>query len=463
MTLRAYQTRNVHEILGMLCRNRSPIYFAPTGAGKTEVFVNVVGEIRASADWDCGIFVYRDPLLKQASERLTRYGIPHGILKPGHELCAGDRVVVASVDTVRARMDRPEYRRWLSRIKLAVFDEAHHAPADMWQQIMGRMAAALFLGPTASPWRMDGKGLRDAGFNAVVRAPGIRELVGMGYLAPFRVVAPPMPPLDRELLKVTAGDYNQAEVQALMDNDQRLLAMVRNYNRLAAGLPAFGFATGINHADRMAAIFRRFGWAAAAVSGETPEADLDKALADLGLNRMQMVASAQKLYEGTDVPAVTAVIDEAPTASTQRFIQRVGRCLRMHQDKTRALIIDTAGNTAVHGMPDAERPWTLEGGVKGLERQVEPTRRCARCWTVHSWADACPECAARYPKSKGKAPVWHLPMIGGMRPEMIASMTVADAARQATTRREMELVAQIKGMDRAWVDRAMTWTGRAAA
>ena len=462
---RPYQNRVVSETLALLQRGKKGvIQEGPTGSGKTEMFTRVI-RVMAQAGKCCAVFVHRDPLLKQASERLLRYGVPHGIIKPDHELCVGDTVHVASIDTVLARIDRPEYRRWLRSLDLAVFDEAHHCPADKWQRVMA-LIYGQFLGPTATPWRLDGKGLGDAGFDAVVRAPGVRQLIEMGYLAPFRVIAPPMPEFDRKSLSVMAGDYAQGDLQRMFDTAPRLAAMVRNYNRFAAGFPAFGFATGIDHAEHMAEAFRSFSWAAASVSGDTPEDDLDDALRKLGKNHLQMVASAQKLYEGTDVPAVTAVIDEALTASTQRYIQRVGRCFRLHEDKSEAIVLDLVGNSAMHGMPDADRPWSLEGGVKGLERQVEPTRRCIRCWRVHAWADRCIGCGAVYPKAKGEpVTVWHLPSVGKLRPEMVASKTVGEVVAMATTRRELEMIAQIKGIaDHKWIDRAVSRSaiGRAA-
>lgn len=453
------QNRVVAEMLAHLQRGaRGVVLEASTGFGKTECFTRVIHD-RVNDSWRCAVFVHRETLMQQASERLTAYGIPHGLIAPGHELCVGDTVWVVMIAAATARIHHPEYRRWIGTLDLVIIDECHRAVADSYARIIAMLRGQM-IGASATCWRLDGRGLGEVGFDRVVRAPPMRKLIEMGYLAPFVVIAPPMPDFDRAALRMTAGEINQADAQAAMDTDDRLVAMVRHYNRFAGGLPAFGFATGIVHAERMAETFRRFNWPSVSVSGETDDVDIsgkpDGALARLARSDLLMVSSALKLIEGVDVPAVSAVIDEAPTASTQRYVQRVGRCLRTHADKTQAVILDTCGNSAVHGLPDAERQWTLEGGVKGLERQVEPTSRCIRCWRVHPYASKCPGCGLGYPKAKGDAPatVWHLPSIGGVRPEVIAGQTLGEAMKLARSRKDLERLAEMKGVqDRKWVDR----------
>jgi superfamily II DNA or RNA helicase len=462
MTLRPYQSRAANEILALLHRGKSPLFVLPTRGGKTRVASEVVGTL-IGMGWEIGFFVHRIELLRQASKAMTRAGIPHGVLMPGHDL-TGHPVHIASIDTVLARLSAGDraIAAWVMRLRLILPDEAHHFPSDKWQCVR-QMSRALLFGVTATPYRGDGQGLGSAGFSAAVRGPSMRELIEGGYLADFDVFAPPVS-LDLGKLKLRGGDYAADEVRGLVDNPDFIMMAARAYARFSPGQPCVVFGAGVQHAEHIALGCRRAGWSAVSIDGTTGAEDREQALIDLAADRLNVLASCDLISEGVDLPAVGSAILGRPTKSTQLYMQQAGRPLTPHTDKGRAIIVDLVGNTAVHGMPDAERPWTLDGGVKGLERQVGPTRRCARCWRVHAWAEICPGCGARYPKSKDKTPatLWHLPSVGKMRPELIAGMTVADAARQATNRREMELVAEIKGLDSKWVDRAMSWAGRAA-
>ncbi len=459
-TLRPYQERGVAEILACLQRGVDPLYGLPTAGGKTTVFV-AIAETVVEQGWEVWILVHRRELLKQASARLLSMGISHGLIAPGEPL-TDDLVQVASVDTVLARLD--QLRSRLARVRLAIIDEAHHVVASKWQRVLDAMVKALRLGVTATPFRYDGRGLGEH-FQQAIEGPTVAELIRDGYLARPAIFAPPAK-LDLSKVKKRGGDYVAADLAKAVDTDELTLPAVRHYARICGGVPAVVFCAGVEHARHVAQQFQAGGWDAAAIDGEMSVAERDRAIRHLASGRLSILTSCDIISEGTDLPIVGAAILLRPTESTGLYLQQVGRVLRTYEGKGEAIIIDQVGNVAKHGMPDERRLWSLDGGLKWLERAVNATRRCRSCHFVCAKGPtACPHCGRSYPKPPMAAvpevALASMPSIGGVSAEMIARMKLVDILPLAQTEDDLRRIAAIKGYKRGWVrhvlnDRAAT-------
>ncbi|NFV80016.1 DEAD/DEAH box helicase [Magnetospirillum aberrantis] len=459
--LRPYQRNAANEIMALLMRRRSPCFVLPTRGGKTRVMTEVTGTVTGAAGWRVGFFVHRVELLKQASAALTRASIAHGVIAPGSGVTS-HRVHVASIDTIltRLRAGCAETARWLASLDLACLDEAHHAVAGKWLALANALAKALLLGVTATPYRSDGQGLGDV-FSDAVRGPTMRRLMQDGWLADFGVVAPPTKLNLSDLSVRGRGDFTADQLRVLLDNPDFIRAPVRAYGRFAPGQSCVVFCGGVLHAQHTAEAFRRAGWRAISIDGDTPPAERAAALEGLADGTVQVVTSCDLISEGTDLPEVGAAILARPTKSTQLFMQQAGRPLTPHGDKGRALIIDLVRNTMAHGMVDAERPWTLEGGVKGLERQVEGTIRCPTCWRVVGAGDAgrcCPECRNPYPARTAVIQPGSnaFVSVGALAIDDIRRLPLMRVVEHIGSRRDAEIVAKVlKISDRSWVDRVV--------
>jgi superfamily II DNA or RNA helicase len=456
ITLRPYQEQNVAEILACLSRKESPLYVLPTGGGKTQCFVSVVDAV-GEAGWDSAIFVHRKELLRQASKRLTQIGIPHGVIAPGCDLTS-HRVHVASIDTVGARLD--SLTPWLKRLRLGIPDEAHHAVANKWDRVLQLMPQRL--GVTATPCRTDGKGLGETGlFHRLVRGPGIRALTDDGFLAPAVVYAPPTG-LDLSKVAKRGGDYVIGQLAGLVDVDILTLTAVRWYARKCMGEPAVVFCTTVEHARHVAEAFTAHGWRARSVDGSMRDDDRDAAINGLADGSVQVLTSCELIGEGLDIPAVSAAILLRPTESTALYLQQVGRALRPHEDKTEATILDLVGNTARHGMYDADRQWDLAGGLKGQERAVAGTWRCRNCHRVHSRpakaATMLCSCGASQ-KTSGfaSALVERHPPIAGIEADTLLRMKFQDAVKHLKTYTDLCAYGTLRGMEhpRTWAKMTM--------
>ena len=120
---------------------------------------------------------------------------------------------------------------------------------------------------------------------------------------------------------------------------------------------------------------------------------------DLANGRLHVLTSCEIISEGVDIPVVSAAILLRPTQSLALALQQMGRALRPYPGKDRALILDHAGNSLRHGLPDADRVWTLEGRKRRGKKNEEsalPIRQCEECYHVHTPAPSCPNCGFVY-------------------------------------------------------------------
>lgn len=467
IALRDYQARAVEAVRDAFRSGaRAPLLVAPTGAGKTVMFSYVASEA-ASRGKRVLILVHRRELIRQASRKLTETDVSHGIIAPGHT-ATRDLVQVASVQTLARRLGDPRY----SAPDLIVVDEAHHAIAGQWATVAAAYPAARLLGVTATPQRLDGLGLGvEAGgcFDALVMGPTMAELIELGFLTPCRVFAPAEAP-DLSGVRIKGGDYDARALEGAMGAPKIVGNAVEHYARHAAGQPAICFSPSVAHAEATAEAFRAAGWRAVAASGETPAAERDAAIAGLGTGAVQVLCSCDLISEGLDVPAVGAVILLRPTKSLGLYLQQVGRGLRPAPGKTHLTVLDHAGNTLTHGMPEAAREWTLAGKKRrAKDEQPPPARQCPTCFAVHAPAPACPECRHVYEVAKRE--IEHvdgaLQEVDGDRLAELRAKPLRELLRGASSRADLAEIAKAKGYAAGWVwhvmrERAARQQGAAA-
>lgn len=319
-------------------------------------------------------------------------GVSHGLVAAGRTPDPTQLVQVASVQTLVRRLDSflaPE---------LIIVDEAHHACAGSWQKVIDAYPTAKVLGVTATPQRLDGKGLSGA-FDDLIRGPEVHDLIDQGWLCRPVYYAPST--VDMKGAKTTAGDWNRAEAEARTDKPTITGDAVTHYARLCPGAPAVAFCTSIRHAEHVAAAFNAAGYPAAVLDGNLDPVERAARVAALGNGRLKVLTSCDIISEGFDLPVVTAAILLRPTQSLSLHLQQVGRVLRPAPGKERAVILDHVGNCLRHGLAEEVREWSLEGAKKrkrgsGPDDEVTAHRQCPSCFCVHTPAPLCPQCQHVY-------------------------------------------------------------------
>lgn len=397
MILRPYQQSIIADVRQALRDGcRSPLVVSPTGSGKTVMFSHIAhgaGQ-KQKRVW---ILVHRAELVEQTSRTMREIGIHHGVIAAGWPVDPLPHVQVVSVQTV--------VRRTGGHIPpdVIIVDECHHAAAGTWGKILQAFPQAIRLGFTATPERLDGKGLADT-FDCLIRGPEVAWLIENGFLTQPKYYAPPNK-LNLDGLHVRGGDYARDEVNAMMDKPTITGDAVGHYHRICPGVPAVAFCASIAHAEHVAQAFAAAGYRAATLDGTLDRQERRQRVRGLADGSLQILTSCEIISEGFDIPVVSAAILLRPTKSLGMHLQQVGRVLRIAPGKKRAIILDHVGNCLRHGLAEEEREWSLEGRKKKAKRPGEdddapPVRQCPKCYACHVPAPICPECGHVYELKK---------------------------------------------------------------
>ena len=386
MQLRGYQQQAIDDLRNAYrCGHRAPLLCLPTGGGKTIIF-SAIANSAAARGKQVLILVHRRELLHQGSRKLADIGLDHGLIAAG--IPATDHLVrIASVQTLVRRLPTLGWQP-----SLIIIDEAHHASAGSWTTVLDKWPDAFRLGVTATPCRLDGRGLSSA-FDQLVLGPSVADLTDWGFLSPARIYAPPVI-ADLSGLRRRAGDYAADQASTAMNRPTVTGDAIAHYQRLAPGLRAIAFCCSIDHASHVAASFNAAGISAATLLGNTPDRDAVVAAFDAG--SVQVLVSVDVVSEGFDIPAASCAILLRPTQSLGLYLQQVGRVLRPAPGKDHALVLDHVGNVHRHGFPDDHREWTLaEGARRGSAGTAAPSvRTCPECYAAFKPTPICPCCGA---------------------------------------------------------------------
>lgn len=451
--LRTFQATAVAEIRGAyMAGHRRVLFVLPTGGGKTYTFVHIAEQAAIRGNRVC-ILVHRQELVDQSSRSLHAIGCQHGVIAAGYRMDLRHTVQVASVQTLARRLHQIP----ADFFQLLIVDEAHHAVAGTWAKVLAAMPRAHILGVTATPERLDGRGLGDQ-FDTLIEGPDAGWLTDEGFLVRARIFAPPG--IDLSGIKRFDTRKGHHDAEEVLRRGQAMGDAVSHYRRTIEPVhngTAIAFCCSVAHAEAVAEAFRAQGIAAATLDGTMDRGIRRRTIADLGTGQLKVLTSCDIISEGTDIPSVTAAVLLRPTDSTGLHLQQVGRVLRPCPGKPYAVVNDHVGNTIRHGLPTDPREWTLEGRPKGKAKKPSeaiPLRVCPSCFaTIPSVCNPCSECGHEVPAARRE-----LQVIDGTLRELDSQQTGAEMRRQerrevaqARTREELEAIARDRGYKAGWV------------
>lgn len=331
------------------------------------------------------IVTHRQEILDQISRTLTAWEVPHGVLTAGRRIPGGYQVLVASIATlVRQIEGSPEP-------DLIIIDEAHHSCAGTWVKLFAGYPKSRVLGVTATPERLDGRGLGDF-FDDMVLGPSVSWLIQNGYLARPRYFSP-MHLMDTTGIRMKGGDFDKKQVAEVVDKPTITGDAVEHYRRICPGVRAIVFAISIEHATHVRDQFWGAGIPSAVIDGTMGGEQRRKILDDFDSGRVRVLTSCELVSEGFDLPAVGAAILLRPTASLALHLQQIGRSLRPADGKSCAYILDHVGNCVRLGLAEETREWSLDGhsAKKRTRIALLDTRQCPNCFAIFCGAK-CPQC-----------------------------------------------------------------------
>lgn len=449
MDLRLYQQRSVADIRSAFASGRrAPLLVSPTGSGKTVMFSHIAHGAAAKGN-RIQVIAHRQEIIRQICSSLNEFDVPHGTIVSNRQPAGHHLTQVASVQTLGRRLDQ------VMAPDLVIIDEAHHSASATYRKIIAAYPRARFLGVTATPERLDGRGLGDI-FDTIILGPSVQYLIDESYLSRPVYYAPPGS-VDTSQLPIVAGDFDKHSSEILMDTPKIVGDAVSHYTRICAGRPAVAFCVSLKHAEHVRDQFRAVGYRAEMIDGKLDDVtrlDRVRALAD---GRIHVLVSVDLISEGFDLPAVAAAILLRPTASLALHLQQIGRALRIFPGKQCAYIIDHVGNILRHGLAEETREWKLDAVRRTRARSQDSefkNRQCKKCYAVHAPAPVCPLCGYVYEIESRE-----VDQVEGTLTEITADELAKRRAQaevgQATGREELVVIAQRRGYKPQWVDTIM--------
>lgn len=395
ITLRPYQQQAVDLVRDSYRKGCKRVCLtAATGAGKTVMFC-YMAKYAVQKGNRVLVLVHRAELLDQAARSMSTFGLPHGVIAAGRPMNQIHPVQIASVQTIVNRLAiviPPDF---------IIVDECHHSVSDTYTRVFDAFPKATkILGVTATPERLDGKGLGDV-YEDLVLGPQPAELIENGFLSKPIYYAPPVQ-FSLDGVYKTAGDYNKGELNEVMSKPSITGDCVEKYREILKGEPSIAFCVSVQHAKDTAEAFRQAGYTSECIDGKMNPIARRRLIEDLGARKLNVLTSCDLIGEGVDVPIVVGAILLRPTQSLGLHLQQIGRVLRTAHGKENAVILDHVGNLKRHGFAETYREWNLEGYAAKRKHEKDKGedsrfRQCSECYCCHEPAPVCPRCGFVYP------------------------------------------------------------------
>ena len=389
MKLFDYQKDMVMRIEKAFRLYRSVMAQMPTGTGKTVVLASVVesflGEHPLKSVW---IVAHRRELVSQIQETIERvFSNRLAEKEDGSSDNLIEKPLDSSLFTLRSSLIKAMSIQWLARHYdeigeepgMIVIDEAHHALAKTYKEMWERFPKAKFLGLTATPCRLNGKGFTDL-FDVLVQSWSVPEFISKGRLATYDFVSIKSNGVTQRLIdslqkRGADGDYQNKEMDMLLNKRPSIERLYRSFEEYGKDRKGIVYAINISHAKKIVELYQEHGIKAVAIDSKTPAAERQADIEAFKKGDIQVLVNVDIFSEGFDCPDVEFVQLARPTLSLAKYLQMVGRGLRVAKGKKCCVIIDNVGLYRVFGLPSQIWDWkaTFEGRLK-YSRKKETTK-----------------------------------------------------------------------------------------
>lgn len=362
-TLRDYQQECIDKCISSISQGKRRIGVSiATGGGKTVIFSNLIEQLRRVSGkhaYKTLILVHRRELALQACNTLKR-SFPHlnvqvemGKYKCNPQVCD---VIIASVQSLIRRL--PQYDRKM--MDLIIIDEAHHAAANSYVEILKHFGAdhkestTPVVGFSATFERADNKALSRV-MDEIVFHRGILEMIDDKWLCEGKFTTIDVK-VDLSDVAVVGADFNLDRLSGVMNTEevnrivlQTYLQKKRDHNLKSTLL----FGCDVRHVTSLFELFQGHGINAQIVTAKTRQNERDAIVQDFKEGKIEVLMNCGIFTEGTDLPNIDCILLCRPTKSRSLLVQMIGRGLRLHHGKDYCHIIDFVGvsNVGVVSVP----------------------------------------------------------------------------------------------------------------
>ena len=365
-----YQEDMKGRIEGELRLHRSVMAQMPTGTGKTYLLTAVIDSFVSNNPMEkVWIVAHRRELVSQIDETVRKF----------HSYYASNTSsLLSSVKAMSIQWLMRHYDEIEEEPGMIVIDEAHHALAKTYKKMWERFPKAKFLGLTATPCRLNGKGFTDL-FDILVQSWSVPEFISKGRLATYDFVSIKSDGVTQRLIdslqkRGADGDYQNKEMDQLLNKKPSIERLYRSLEEFGKDRKGIVYAINISHAQKITKLYQEHGVKAIAIDSKTPATERQQDIEAFKKGDIQVLVNVDIFSEGFDCPDVEFVQLARPTLSLAKYLQMVGRGLRVAKGKKNCVIIDNVGLYRVFGLPSQVWNWNamFEGKLKVGKRKEAP-------------------------------------------------------------------------------------------
>jgi DNA repair protein RadD len=406
LTLRPYQQDAIDAFFAHVkLKEYSGIISAPTGSGKSAILADICKTLLTL--WDNTkiiVCTHRYELIEQDRQELLRHypEADTGIYSSGlSSRNTKNRVIFAGIQSITTK------GFLFGKVDLLIIDEAHKVNSEdgtsyarLIQDLKTTNPNIVILGLSASPYRLD-SGLLYEGegrlFDTLYYEIDIVRLINDGYLCPV-VSKGGVDKIDLSDVRTTAGDYNTKDLEVAADST----ILTR---RAVDEMIAYGhdrkswmvFTTSIQHALHVSDEITARGIVNHVVTSESPQEERDLTLQQFKAGNLRCIVNVNILTEGFNAPQTDMVVLLMATKSPSKFVQAVGRGMRVCEGKRDCLVLDFGGNTERLGTIDNIQPPKKSRSRKDGTGEA-PAKECLKCHSILPISvRTCPECGHEFP------------------------------------------------------------------
>ena len=368
-----YQEDMKERIEKALRLHRSVMAQMPTGTGKTYLLTAVIDSfVSNNPKENVWIVAHRRELVSQIDETVRKF----------HSYSASNTSsLLSSVKAMSIQWLMRHYDEIEEEPGMIVIDEAHHALAKTYKEMWERFPKAKFLGLTATPCRLNGKGFTDL-FDVLVQSWGVPEFISKGRLATYDFVSIKSDGVTQRLIdslqkRGADGDYQNKEMDMLLNKKPSIERLYQSLEEFGKDRKGIVYAINISHAQKITKLYQEHGVKAIAIDSKTPAMERQQDIEAFKKGDIQVLVNVDIFSEGFDCPDVEFVQLARPTLSLAKYLQMVGRGLRIAKGKKNCVIIDNVGLYRVFGLPSQVWNWNamFEGKLKVGKRKETPKDR----------------------------------------------------------------------------------------
>ena len=363
--LRDYQIDICSRVSEAFEHHRSVMVQMPTGTGKTVVLAELVKRLKMKNEGlKILIVAHRRELVEQIKATIKRMKMD------------SRNITVESIQTISRRIDALDFIP-----SLVVIDEAHHALAKTYKMMWDAWPDERFLGLTATPCRLNGKGFTDL-FDVLVQSWDIPTFIKEKWLSTYDFVSIKSDGVTQRLIdslqkRGADGDYQNKEMDMLLNKRPSIERLYQSFEEYGKDRKGIVYAINISHAKKIMELYQEHGIKAVAIDSKTPAAQRQADIEAFKNGDIQVLVNVDIFSEGFDCPDVEFVQLARPTLSLAKYLQMVGRGLRVAKGKKNCVIIDNVGLYRVFGLPSQVWNWNamFEGKLKvGKKKETAKER-----------------------------------------------------------------------------------------